>query len=379
MNLLILIKRGILDIYDKLWVLKHERIEYRKQSSSQYKHIKASHPLSDEQKKSIDVYFKSTYGRKIPYDWHQFYTAHNGVFKPDYFPEFLYRPHFEHYMNYRNDYAEVMEDKNFLPNIVTAAGVAMPEVLVSRTMKLLRDGHGKVIDEEKAISILLNEIKVFCKPSTISYGGRGCFVFEPTDKHSIKDLLSQLGPDFVIQKLLKCHQSISSIYPNAVNTFRVTTYRWKDKFYCMPIAIRLGRGGQCVDNATSGGMFIGIQNDGTLNKEAMDIAGNRYSAHPDTGVVFESHRIEGVEDVIATAIRLHAQVPQLGVIGWDFTVDQEGVPVVIEANVRNASYRLSQMAHGVSPFLERTPEVLKWIKKMKHIPYSKRSEYAFGE
>lgn len=378
MNLL-LIKRRLLDIFDKLWILKYERIEYRKQSSHQYKNLKASHPLTDEQKKRIDDYFISTYGRKVPYDWHQFYFAHNGVFQHDYFPELLYRPHFEHYMNYRNDYAEVMSDKNFLPNIAEVSRCTMPEVLISRTMNLLRNSKGEVIDEKQAISILLKEKQVFCKPSTISYGGKGCFVFEPTDRDSIKNLMKSLGTDFVVQKILQCHPTISAIYPNAVNTFRVTTYRWKGKFYFMPIAMRLGRGGICVDNVTSGGLFIGVNNDGSLKREAMDIAGNRYVTHPDTGIVFSTHRIYGIQKVIDTAIRLHTQVPQLGVIGWDFSVNVDGEPVLIEANIRNASYRLSQMAHGCSPFLERTSEVLAWVGKMSRLSMSRRNKYCFGE
>ena len=192
------------------------------------------------------------------------------------------------------------------------------------------------------------------------------------------ELIRSLGSDFVIQEIVNCHESIAVLFPKAVNTFRVTTYRWKGKLYHMPLAMRLGRGNLVVDNVTSGGMFIGVNNDGSLCEEALTISGDRIHTHPDTKVVFKNHVLYGIHTVIDAAIRLHCMVPQLGVIGWDFTVGDDGKPVLIEANVYKASYRLGMMAHGVSPFLERTPEVLQWVGKMSKLPASKRQNYLFG-
>lgn len=135
-----------------------------------------------------------------------------------------------------------------------------------------------------------------------------------------------------------------------------------------------------VDNVTSGGMFIGVKNDGSLCEESLNIASDmKFSAHPDTGVSFKDHKIYGVQAVIEAALRLHELIPQLGVIGWDFTVGNDGPPILIEANVHKASYRLGMIAHGVSPFLERTPEILSWVGKLSRMTYIKRGNYLFGE
>lgn len=200
------------NIYDWLWVLNKERIEYTKQAAPRCKNLKEKHPLSIVHKKEIDEFFLTYYGKKIPYDWHQFYMAHNGVFTPDYFPELLYFPHFEHYMNYKKDYGMVLEDKNFLSNIAKAAKVHMPKTVLSCTTNLLQNADGEVVSIDDARRILRDYEKVFCKPTTTSYGGKGCFIYDLTAQNgTMSDFIRSLGSDFVIQELVKCHDSIATL------------------------------------------------------------------------------------------------------------------------------------------------------------------------
>ena len=44
-------------------------------------------------------------------------------------------------------------------------------------------------------------------------------------------------------------------------------------------------------------------------------------------------------ELIKTAKKLHLNAPQLGIISWDLTVDQNGVFVLIEANTRGQNFR----------------------------------------
>lgn len=59
--------------------------------------------------------------------------------------------------------------------------------------------------------------------------------------------------------------------------------------------------------------------------------------------------------------RLHLNAPQLGIISWDLTVDQNGVFVLIEANTRGQSIWFPQMANGMGAFGKNTAEILKFI------------------
>ena len=365
--------------YEWARAIKNVHRELEKSKNPRFKQVANSYLLSKDEKEAIDEFYIKNYGKKIPYIYHQYFSAHSGVFDVRYFPNHLLRSYFEHYINMNRHYAFVFEDKNVLPFIAKCADVKMPMTILSKTCGILRDGENKVIDEKRAIEILISSGEVFCKSSTGSYGGRGCFVndFNNT-KESTIEILNGLGTDFVIQERIKCHGSIACIYPNAVNTFRIITYRWKDKFYQMPVFMRVGQGGAVVDNGAAGGMFLGVYTDGTVTDKAVTPYNTCILQHPDTNYVFKNHKIIGFSSICKAAIKMHQMIPQIGMVYWDFTIDSEGYPILIECNIFNGTIYAVQMTLGVPAFGERTAEVLQWIQKMKHTSYDKRGVYAFG-
>ena len=151
-----------------------------------------------------------------------------------------------------------------------------------------------------------------------------------------------------------------------MNTFRVITYIWNGKVNWVPTIMRIGQGGSVVDNAHAGGMFIGISDDGVLKKTAFTEFRDTFDKHPDTGVIFEDYCISGFKKVLAAAQTMHARIPQVGVINWDFTLDENESPVLIEINSDlGGSIWMTQMANGVGPFGENLEDILCWIRKME--------------
>lgn len=146
----------------------------------------------------------------------------------------------------------------------------------------------------------------------------------------------------------------------------------------MPVIMRIGRGGKVIDNAHAGGIFIGVDDDGFLNKFAFTEFCDRFHKHPDTGVKFEGYKINNYKEMITAAIKMCEMLPQLGCVNWDFTIDLEGNPVLIEANLKAGSIWLIEMAHGCGPFGDLTPEILQWIKKMEHTDKKDYHLYRFG-
>lgn len=126
-------------------------------------------------------------------------------------------------------------------------------------------------------------------------------------------------------------------------------------------------------------MFIAVDDDGQLHENAMTEFNIQFAKHPDTGVVYKDVKLDLVPKVIAAAHRMHGSAPQLGVVNWDFTLDEDGEPVLIEANIMGGSVWLPQMAHGVGAFSERTEEVLRWMRFMKKLGAAERKKYAFGK
>ena len=341
--------------------------------------------LSQEQIDSVEKLYKNNYGKKIPLTWHKSYTAYTGRFDKYYFPEILYIPEFERYMNYNQSLANVLEDKNLLYVFAKASNVRMPRMYLSCQAGIYKDAENKVLDFEKACALISNIGVCFAKPSIGTDSGRGCEVYclvNGTDTKSGKTsgmLLKDLGKNFTIQERLVCHESIRKIYDGSVNTFRIMTYRWKNQIIVAPIIMRIGRGGSYLDNAHAGGMFIALSDDGTLHKTAFTEFKEEFVEHPDSKLKFEGYRIPLLPNVVDAVKRMHYSLPAIGVINWDMTLDESGQPVLIEANVNGGSIWLFQMAHGCGVFGERTLEILRWLHKMNETKYSDRAQYYFGE
>lgn len=147
----------------------------------------------------------------------------------------------------------------------------------------------------------------------------------------------------------------------------------------MPVILRIGQGGHFLDNAHAGGMFIAVNNDGSLNRFAITEFNDHFEKHPDTGLVFATHKIEHFNKVLLAAKKIHEAVPQIGIVNWDFTIDKLGDPVLIEANCNGGSVWLIQMAHGVGAFGENTEEVLQWLRFMKRLKPHQWINYVGGK
>ena len=381
-----IVKKGVVvmdDLLDYAMIRHLQMGEIRKFKDSRRKRIYESVTLSQQQQADINSIFKHNYGKTIPHTWHKHFSAFTGKFDKYYFPELLYIPEFEHYMNHNNAYCKVFADKNIIPMIAQAALVWTPKTIILCSEGLLRNNN-RLLTKKEALDYLSNIGELFIKPSTDSCSGRGCFAAnfcngrDTITGKSVADILGELGSNYVVQERLKCHDSIAQIYPNSVNTFRVITYRWKDDIFVMPVIMRIGRGNAIVDNAHAGGIFIAVNNDGVLHKTAFTEFKESYTVHPDTNTVFEGYKIDHFEKVVDAAKCLHATIPQVGVYNWDFTIDRDGNPVLIEANTKEGSPWMLQMAHGCGPFGERTPEILRWIRLCRSLPKSKRKKYAYG-
>lgn len=104
----------------------------------------------------------------------------------------------------------------------------------------------------------------------------------------------------------------------------------------------------------------------------------RYTHHPDTHITFKGYHIPHMSKLIETAEHMHAFLPQCGIYNWDFTINKEGVPVLIEANTGGGSIWLAQEAHGKGIFGDNTADILQWIAFMKKLSPSKRKLYKPG-
>lgn len=239
----------------------------------------------------------------------------------------------------RYDFVPAYMDKNIQKRLLGLSdsnlGVLMPEEVVYNANRVFFDGFGHEITRDEAIEALIAYGRdTILKPSVETFGGRG--VLKVSEKSSRKDyiaLFEQYRNDFTFQKIVEQHPVMAQFNPTSVNTVRVVTYRdFEGKRKVLYSCIRFGGEGAVMDNVCSGGGYTGVNvRTGRLTNR------KRYSYYVmDVPLLHNRvpNEIPCWDKIKTAALALHGQLPQLGIVGWDFTLTPEGIPVLIEFNPR---------------------------------------------
>ena len=129
-------------------------------------------------------------------------------------------------------------------------------------------------------------------------------------------------------------------------------------------AFRMGIGKSKVDNASFGGIYCKVNEDGTLSNFAYDALGNKFDKHPDGGN-FADVKFEFM-DKIKNLVKDSAQrFPHFRLIGWDIAITEENEPIIIEANLTMSGMDVIETICGPL-FGEYTEKVLEEVFLKKH-------------
>jgi hypothetical protein len=146
--------------------------------------------------------------------------------------------------------------------------------------------------------------------------------------------------NYVISPCIKQYKTLGELYPNSVNTFRVTTYYKKDGTVEVKFTVlRFGVDGLKIDNISSGGQFIYFDKNGTPSDSAFDIMGNNLgNQHKNTGFVFAELKVPMFNEIMEKCKSAHRKYPYTRLIGWDVCVEESGEPKLIEWNADNPGF-----------------------------------------
>ncbi len=166
--------------------------------------------------------------------------------------------------------------------------------------------------------------------------------------------------NFIIQEALSQSPYMKQFNPTSINTLRVATYRSvkTGEVHVINSVMRIGASGQNVDNAHSGGKFIGIDiKDGTVGKYVCDWLGKKETVFNDIDFSKASFRIPDWEKVCEFAKQVSERILFGNLVALDIAIDDQGNPTLIEANVGGFSGWFFQFTTG-SVFGEFTDEVM---------------------
>ena len=207
---------------------------------------------------------------------------------------------------------------------------------------------GDLLDFYKDVFDSDNVEAIFFRPLALN-GGSGCFrldrdTFSRQLEAEYENLLSG---DYTHTEAIKQHYQINAIYNKSINTLRILTHFEKGNVAIISSMMRIGVGGNIVDNASSGGLFVGIdQEHGTLKRKAyrnLKFGGEELEKHPNTGFEFENFQIPYFEEACSLAMDAAKYIPN-SLVGWDIAIAPDG-PTIIEGN-EDAGLFVSDVAYG---------------------------------
>ena len=360
---------GIVVTTEKAKTKLFEKIAIKKKKKI-YKTVK----WSKEQQKQFDIFWKTNYGKKIPNKWHKLYQKSNGVFNVEYIPEILFSTQIEPTLN---DYyqTKVFADKNLNDLLFNnrIEGVRTPRTYLLNSFGRFYDGNRNLISKKEAINILSSLSFAVIKPTVNTSSGNDVKILSMINGvnqktgETAEQLIEKYRQDFIVQEKIVPNEQLKALYPHSINTIRVITYILDDKINVCPISLRIGGNGSEIDNIHAGGMSIAVSNQGELSKFAYRLGygdkEDKFDSHPDTGVEFDGYKLDFIENVVKVAKKLHTFTLGVGIISWDFTVNDKNEIIVIEANYRGQSAWFPQMLSGRALFGENTSSVLKNLNK----------------
>ena len=154
-----------------------------------------------------------------------------------------------------------------------------------------------------------------------------------SSKYDLKQLYGKLvsNKQNLLEERIVQNEEMNRLYPDAINTLRVVTINSNGKITVPFVALRIGTGGRHVDNFHAGGCFAPVNDDGLIDKPAIDKENRVYEVHPDTKTSIVGFKVPMFQDVIKQCKEMAKVTPEIGYTGWDMAIGEKGVDVV-EAN-----------------------------------------------
>jgi hypothetical protein len=234
----------------------------------------------------------------------------------------------------------------------------MPRTICRVIDGVLLDANYKRITQEESLALCKQEGKVIIKPADFTASSGRNIKFWDAEKDNDCDWLKY--KHCVVQEVIKQHEDLAILHKYSINTLRILTFYDKDGAKVLGAVVRTGANGSKVDNASQGGLFCGINDDGSLMKYGYNRKGQHYESHP-SGTLFANCHIPNYKDCMAMVTTLANRFVKIAkLIAWDVAVNEKGTPLLIEVNMPYSGVDLIQITKGPL-FGDKTEEVIKEI------------------
>lgn len=304
--------------------------------------------------------------KKVNPKWMEVYSQVSGIQSHAYVPEDIYycviEPNCNHYLK-----SQPFKDKNLYQKLFPAVGAHFPQTVLMKINGGYYDRQYTKIrmDEQALMKHLKEQTQIIVKPSIGSWGGKKIWLFTRLDEALVNQdgkrlslalLDAEYGDDYVVQEHIRQHASLQAFNASSLNTVRIFTYRSVINEEVIPLRafLRVGKPGSIVDNTSSGGCAIGVE-DGVLGHYAVDRQGNTFQTIG--GIDLSTKNVIIKFDAMRALAQKAAQEHLFArLLGFDMSLDKEEKVRIIEINSKALGINAHQMCSGPL-FREYTEEV----------------------
>lgn len=194
----------------------------------------------------------------------------------------------------------------------------------------------RVDSYEKFCDFLAKHQSFFAKEA-VSCGGYGVKFFSEKQTQEFKDIelfnhLKSNNLNIVEERVIQ-HQELSKLSINSLNTLRVITIKDINGVITIPfVASRISINDAMVDNASSGGAFTLLDDNGTVVAEYMRYLPKLefFKKNPITGFEYIGFKFPFFNEAKTMCLEASKRCEN-HFIGWDVAITEKG-PILIEAN-----------------------------------------------
>lgn len=260
-------------------------------------------------------------------------------------------PHFNDW-----DIAPVIDNKCTYSRIFK--DTKQPKTYFCRVNQIWTDSNTKLVSETEILDTIKSGNEFVIKQANNSEGGSNIFFVR--GEHAAQQFQAAcktIKSDIVVQEAILQHEQLSMVNPTSVNTIRILSLLNQKEVKIYSAILRMGIAGSRVDNISRGGIACGINQDGSLKPVAYNYLGQAYHKHPTTGVDFDTIVIPNFDQACKLVKDAHPAIPNFRLVSWDLAIEQDGTPVLVEANLCYGELNLHQLNNG-PVFGEDTQSIL---------------------
>lgn len=321
---------------------------YKKYSKQRVNMIDAPR-LTGEEIASIKKYWGEYSVSVNDCNWHRYLYALTNIKSPEFVPENIFHLDVLPYFNQLNIY-RAWTDKSYL-SIILGDDIPTPKQIITNINGQYYDGKLCAISKFEARRIVSDYKKLVIKPTIDSGEAKGVELIDSSvGGINLDNIERDHESNFTVQVPVKQHKTMNILNSSSVNTMRITTMMWKGEFYLLSSFLRVGQEGSFADNEGTNRCFVGVDESGHLSEEGVSYKYQKVNKCPN-GVAFSGFTIPGYEYVYDLLKKAHGKFTHFRLVFWDVCIQENGHPLIIEANLCGPDVGILQSCCG--PFFNK--------------------------